>query len=123
MRLRNQPRQASSLDHDHERVATARNASARGRSRAYETAHMNANRRSHKRRAHFTLPQHGGIAHAMLTRGTRARENGAWSDALPARERRGFRGRGAERGLALVLPKTCDNKEHNPFRQVPDRTV
>ena len=30
---------------------------------------------------------------------------------------------GAERGLALVLSKTCDNEEHNPFRQVPVGTV
>ena len=30
---------------------------------------------------------------------------------------------GAERGLALVLPKTCDNEEHNPFRQVPVGTA
>ena len=30
---------------------------------------------------------------------------------------------GAERGLALVLPKTCDNEEHHPFRQVPVGTA
>ena len=30
---------------------------------------------------------------------------------------------GAERGLALVLPKTCDNEEHHPVRQVPVGTA
>ena len=30
---------------------------------------------------------------------------------------------GAELGLALVLPNTCDNEEHNPFRQVPVGTA
>ena len=30
---------------------------------------------------------------------------------------------GAERGLALVLPKTCDSEDHHPVRQVPVGTA
>ena len=30
---------------------------------------------------------------------------------------------GAERGLALVLPKTCDSEDHHPARQVPVGTA